>query len=69
MGDRFNAQRHLGVPMNPYFRAWVINKEQGGIDFVGKYPTFREAMQHGEFCDYIDGDGVHMVLDSGRIIY
>ena len=53
--------------MKNYFRAWKKNEQQGGIDFMGKYPTFAEAMKHGEFCDYVDGIGVHMVLDDGKI--
>ena len=51
-----------------YYRAWKKNDQQGGIDFMGKYNTHDEAMQHGDFCDYVDGEGVHVVLDNGKIV-
>lgn len=54
--------------MGNYFRSWKRNVQQGGLDFMGKYPTFEEAIKHGDFCDYIDNNcHVHNVLDNGHI--
>lgn len=36
---------------------------------MGKYPTFAEAIKHGDFCDYVDNNCyVHNVLDNGHIV-